>query len=149
MTINIKNLFSYGKRITKMGDFQEVHHIDGLQVSSVSANLYKKEREDLSLFYFPEGANHAVAYTKNSIVSESIINNPKKIGFNAPIEDLLDTSDPKVREFLLDDSQIFDLINKKKIEELSKKKNLSNSESKFIFNFLNIKIFLESAKLNC
>ncbi|MDA7695547.1 asparagine synthase (glutamine-hydrolyzing) [Candidatus Pelagibacter sp.] len=81
-----------------------------------------------------------------SIVSESIINNPKKIGFNAPIEDLLDTSDPKVREFLLDDSQIFDLINKKKIEELSKKKKLSNSESKFIFNFLNIKIFLESAK---
>ena len=73
MTINIKNLFSYGKRITKMGDFQEVHHIDGLQVSSVSANLYKKEREDLSLFYFPKGANHAVAYTKNSVVSESII----------------------------------------------------------------------------
>ena len=72
MTINIKNLFSYGKRITKMGDFQEVHHIDGLQVSSVSANLYKKEREDLSLFYFPKGANHAVAYTKNSVVSESI-----------------------------------------------------------------------------
>ena len=24
------------------------------------------------MFYFPEGANHAVAYTKNSIVSESI-----------------------------------------------------------------------------
>jgi len=72
MTINIKNLFSYSKKISKMGDFQEVHHIEGLQVSSVSANLYKNRREDLSLFYFPEGANHAVAYTKNSIVSESI-----------------------------------------------------------------------------
>jgi len=55
-----------------MRDFQEVHHIAGVQVSSVSANLYKNRREDLSLFYFPEGANHAVAYTKNSIVSESI-----------------------------------------------------------------------------
>ena len=72
MTINIKNLFSYSKKISKMGDFQEVHHIEGLQVSSVSANLYKNRREDLSLFYFPEGANHAVAYTKNSVVSESI-----------------------------------------------------------------------------
>ena len=72
MTINIKNLFGYSKKISKMGDFQEVHHIAGLQVSSVSANLYKNRREDLSLFYFPEGANHAVAYTKNSIVSESI-----------------------------------------------------------------------------
>ena len=55
-----------------MGDFQEVKHIDGLQVSAVSANLYKNGREDLALFYFPEGANYAVAYTKNSIVSESI-----------------------------------------------------------------------------
>ena len=72
MKINIKNLFSYSKKISKMGDFQEVHHIEGLQVSSVSANLYKNRREDLSLFYFPEGANHAVAYTKNSVVSESI-----------------------------------------------------------------------------
>ena len=72
MKINIKNLLSYSKKISKMGDFQEVHHIEGLQVSSVSANLYKNRREDLSLFYFPEGANHAVAYTKNSVVSESI-----------------------------------------------------------------------------
>jgi len=55
-----------------MGDFQEMKHIEGLQVSAVSANLYKTKREDLSLFYFPEGANCAVAYTKNSIVSESI-----------------------------------------------------------------------------
>jgi glutamate N-acetyltransferase/amino-acid N-acetyltransferase len=72
MTINIKNFFSSGKKISKMGDFQELKHIDGLQVSSVSANLYKSRREDLSLFYFPEGANYAVAYTKSSIVSESI-----------------------------------------------------------------------------
>jgi glutamate N-acetyltransferase/amino-acid N-acetyltransferase len=72
MTINIKNFFSSGKKISKMGDFQELKHIDGLQVSAVSANLYKSGREDLSLFYFPEGANYAVAYTKSSIVSESI-----------------------------------------------------------------------------
>jgi glutamate N-acetyltransferase/amino-acid N-acetyltransferase len=73
MTINIKNLFSFNKKLSKMGDFQEVKHIEGLQVSAISANLYKDGREDLSLFYFPDGANYAVAYTKNSIVSESII----------------------------------------------------------------------------
>ena len=72
MKINIKNLFTSNRKISKMGDFQEVKHIDGLQVSAVSANLYKNGREDLALFYFPEGANYAVAYTKNSIVSESI-----------------------------------------------------------------------------
>ena len=69
MTINF---FNRDKKISKMGDFQEVKHIEGLQVSSVSADLYKNGRDDLSLFYFPEGANYAVAYKQNSVVSESI-----------------------------------------------------------------------------
>ena len=72
MTINIKNFLRFGERLSKMGDFQELKHIEGLQVSSVSANLYKNGREDLSLFYFPGGANYAAAYTQSSIVSESI-----------------------------------------------------------------------------
>ena len=59
-------------RISKMGDFQELKHIEGLQVSAISAGLYKNKRDDTALFYFPDGANYAVAYTQNSIVSESI-----------------------------------------------------------------------------
>lgn len=78
-----------------------------------------------------------------SIVPKSIINNPRKIGFNGPIEDLLDINDQTVREFILDDSQIFDMVDKKKISKLITKKKLLNSESKFIFNYLNAKIFLE------
>ena len=77
MTINLKNFLSKDKRLSKMGDFQEMKDIEGLQVSSISADLYKNGRDDLSLFYFPEGANYAVAYTQNSIVSESITWNRK------------------------------------------------------------------------
>ena len=77
MTINLKNFLNPSKKTSKMGDFQELKDIEGLQVSSVSADLYKNGRDDLSLFYFPEGSNYAVAYTKNSIVSESIIWNRK------------------------------------------------------------------------
>ena len=72
MTINLKNFFSSDKSTSKMGDFQELKDIEGLHVSAVSADLYKNGRDDLSLFYFPEGSNYAVAYTQNSIVSESI-----------------------------------------------------------------------------
>ena len=72
MSMDINNLFGSSKKISKMGDFQEIKHIEGLQISSVSADLYKSGREDLSLFYFPHGANYAVAYTQNSVVSESI-----------------------------------------------------------------------------
>ena len=77
MTINLKNFLSRDKKLSKMGDFQELKDIEGLQVSSISADLYKSGRDDLSLFYFPGGANYAVAYTQNSIVSESIIWNRK------------------------------------------------------------------------
>jgi len=72
MTINLKNFLRSGKNLSKMGEFQELKDIQGLQVSSISADLYKNGRDDLALFYFPGGANHAVAYTQNSIVSESI-----------------------------------------------------------------------------
>ena len=72
MTINLKNYLSPNKKTSKMGDFQELKSIEGLNVSAVSADLYKNGRDDLALFYFPEGSNYAAAYTKNSIVSESI-----------------------------------------------------------------------------
>jgi len=72
MTINFKNFLSLNKRTSKMGDFQELKQIQGLQVSAISADLYKNGRDDLALFYFPEGSNYALAYTQNSIVSESI-----------------------------------------------------------------------------
>ena len=72
MTINLKNFFSSSQNASKMGDFQELKDIEGLQVSSVSADLYKNGRDDLSLFYFPDGSNYSVAYTQSSIVSESI-----------------------------------------------------------------------------
>ena len=72
MTINLKNFLSSNKKTSKMGDFQELKDIEGLQVSAVSADLYKNGRDDLAIFYFPEGSNYAVAYTKSSVVSESI-----------------------------------------------------------------------------
>ena len=77
MTINLKNFVNFNKKPSKMGDFQELKQIEGLQISAVSAGLYSNGRDDLSLFYFPEGANYAVAYTQNSIVSESITWNRK------------------------------------------------------------------------
>ncbi|MDA9071424.1 bifunctional glutamate N-acetyltransferase/amino-acid acetyltransferase ArgJ [Candidatus Pelagibacter sp.] len=55
-----------------MNDFQDLNHIDGVSISTVSANLYKTPRDDLVMFYFRDGANHASVYTKSKIVSENI-----------------------------------------------------------------------------
>ena len=72
MTINLKNFLNDKRKLSKMGDFQELKEIDGLEISSVSADLYGNGRDDLSLFYFKEGANYATIHTTSSIVSESI-----------------------------------------------------------------------------
>ena len=72
MTINLKNFLRDKPKLSKMGEFQELEPIDGLEISAVSADLYGTGRDDLSLFYFKDGTNYAAVYTNNSICSESI-----------------------------------------------------------------------------
>ena len=77
MTINLKNFLSDKSKLSKMGEFQDLKPLDGLEVSSISADLYNNGRDDLALFYFREGANYATLTTSNSIVSETISWNEK------------------------------------------------------------------------
>ena len=55
-----------------MGDYQDLDHVDGVAISSISANLYNTPRDDLVMFYFRDGANHASVYTQSKIRSENI-----------------------------------------------------------------------------
>ena len=72
MTINIKNFLNDKTKLSKMGEFQNLKQIEGLEMSSTSADLYGNGRDDLALFYFKDGANYATVNTSSSIVSESI-----------------------------------------------------------------------------
>ena len=72
MPINLENFInSYGLK-SKMQDFQDLDHIDGVSISTICANLYSKPRDDLVMFYFRDGANYASVYTQSKIVSENI-----------------------------------------------------------------------------
>ena len=72
MTINIKNFLNDKSKLSKMGEFQNLKQIDGLEMSSISADLYGDGRDDLALFYFSKGANYATLTTSNTITSEFI-----------------------------------------------------------------------------
>ena len=72
MAINLSNFFNSQNKKSKMGDFQDLEHVDGLSVSTTSANLYNNSRDDLVMFYFREGANYASVYTQSKIISENI-----------------------------------------------------------------------------
>jgi len=72
MGINLTNFLSSKSKSKRMMEFQDLDHIDGLSISTVSANLYNNTRDDLVMFYFRDGANHASLYTQSKIISENI-----------------------------------------------------------------------------
>ncbi len=83
MAINLSNFLISKEDSSKMADFQDLDHLDGLSISVTSANLYNNNRDDLVLFYFRNGAEYASVYTQSKVVSENIKWNksvkPKKI----------------------------------------------------------------------
>jgi asparagine synthase (glutamine-hydrolysing) len=76
-------------------------------------------------------------------VPDVILDNRRKVGFNAPIRAFLDFGDPETRAALLDGSPIYEWVSREAIENLLSQEELPNSESKFLFNVLSCKLFLE------
>ena len=72
MAINLSNFLFSKKDGSRMADFQDLDHLDGLSISVTSANLYNNNRDDLVLFYFRNGAEYASVYTKSKVISENI-----------------------------------------------------------------------------
>ncbi len=73
---------NYQIKSNSIGFYQDLEHLDGVGISSVSANLYKeKKRDEIVIFYFRKGASHASVYTQSNIKSENIkwnLNNTKE-----------------------------------------------------------------------
>ena len=72
MGFNLTNFLSSQSKNKRMKEFQDLDHIEGVSISSVSANLYNDTRDDLVMFYFRDGVNHASVYTQSKILSENI-----------------------------------------------------------------------------
>ncbi|MCH8314854.1 MAG: asparagine synthase (glutamine-hydrolyzing) [Planctomycetes bacterium] len=77
------------------------------------------------------------------IVPDRILDERRKVGFNASINSFIDFTDDEVRSAILDDSPIFEHVRREKIESLLTQNPLPNSKSKFLFYFLSSKMFVE------
>lgn len=77
------------------------------------------------------------------VAPDAVVDSRRKVGFNAPLLDLLNPSDPDTRDELMADSPIFDIVRRDAVEQRMQQTSLPNSESKFLFNVLNTKMFLE------
>jgi asparagine synthase (glutamine-hydrolysing) len=78
-------------------------------------------------------------------VPDALLDNRRKMGFNAPLFDLLDLSDRDVRSYLLDDSPFYDLVSRQAIELLLKQGDPDHHTNLFLFYVLSARIFMENA----
>ena len=47
MDFNISNFIDIRSRKSKIGDFQDLDHIDGVSISTINAGLYQEKIDDL------------------------------------------------------------------------------------------------------
>lgn len=67
----------------------------------------------------------------------------RKVGFNSNLGDVLDEKF-NLTNFLENNKILNNLLNIKKIDSFYKKVKYKNSENKFIFSLINLKIFLDN-----
>jgi len=78
------------------------------------------------------------------ILNEKVRTDRQKKGFNASIHSIVDLSKKENKDYLLADDKVFEFVEKNKIAKLLEHEYpMSNSYSKFLFNFINAKIFLQ------
>ena len=78
------------------------------------------------------------------LLPDALLDNRRKMGFNAPLFDLLDRSDPQVREYLLDRSAIHDLVKRDSLERLLAGADPDHHTNLFLFYVLSARVFLET-----
>lgn len=152
-----KNLFS-NRRLNEL--FHEIVPV-GLSEEDTNSMYYSIENRspfldrDLIEYMFSVDNKFLIkdGYSKNILreIAKGYLNDKvrldrKKIGYNSSISSIIDTNDKALlNEISNSKSEIFEFFDKKKILKIlnSKEKNL-NHTSKFIFSFLNAKIFLDN-----
>ena len=82
--------------------------------------------------------------TAKDYVDYKVLYESKKMGFNCSIDTLINLNSKSTKNFILEKSPLDEFINKKKISTLLNSNFKQNYLSKFLFNIINTKLFLEN-----
>ena len=81
----------------------------------------------------------------NGYLNDQVRLDRRKKGFNASINSIIDLEDPSTLDYILNPtSKLYEILDREKVRLLLSEKNQPNHFSKFIFNLLNARIFLEN-----
>ena len=84
----------------------------------------------------------------NGVLVDKVRMDRRKRGFNASILSFLDPRDSEIRDRLLDEGPIFDIVDRSKLERFLDGEMKDASAAKFLFSFVSSAIFLESDSAN-
>jgi asparagine synthase (glutamine-hydrolysing) len=79
------------------------------------------------------------------LLPNELLDNRRKMGFNAPLFDLLDPESPTVRAYLLDRTPIYDVVRREAVERLLAQRDPDHHTNLFLFYVLSARMFLETA----
>ena len=133
--------------VLKEEDLNAMHHSIENRSPFLDSKLFESAFNMPSAYYVKNGlAKWPLRQLIKGFVPEKIRFNKVKTGFNASIKDILKFNNKNI-DFLMGESEIFDIINQKKFFKIIKNnKQLSGVENNFIFNFLSVKLFLENER---
>ena len=112
----------------------------------LNRNLYKIAQQIPTRLLIQDGLTKApLRQAVKGLVPDLVLDNPRKTGWSAPLSLFLDAHDNSVQEYLLDQSLIYELVQRDKIAAMVQSGSWNESDSKFLFSFLSAKMFLENS----
>lgn len=110
----------------------------------LDTNLFNFAYSIPSRMLIDEGYNKFILRSAmKGILNDKVRLSREKKGFNASINSIFDFSNPRHRDYFLSDSEIFRWFDRDKMAALLRQNEFSNSWKKFLFDFVNARIFLE------
>ena len=133
--------------VLKEDDLNGMYHSIENRSPFLDSNLFRSGLNMPSEFYIKDGlAKWPLRQIIKGIVPDKIRLNERKTGFNASIKDIFNFNKENI-EYLTKDNEIFNIINKDRFKDFIKKnKYFSGVQNNFMFNFLSVKLFLESVE---
>ncbi|MCH8963927.1 MAG: asparagine synthase (glutamine-hydrolyzing) [Planctomycetes bacterium] len=88
-------------------------------------------------------AKYVLREAVKGTLNEQVRTDRRKVGFNASIGSLFDFRSRNVRERILDDGPVYELLDRAKVTSLLDQDQWTNSESKFLFSIVSARLFLD------
>ena len=141
----LNELFHEGTRVILIqDDLNSMQHSIENRSPFLDSKLFEFAYSIPNEFLIQHGyGKYILRESMKGILNDQVRLDKHKKGFNASINSVIDTSNKKDVDFILEDSEVYQLVDKDKITEILKQPSLSNSFSKFLFNFINVKLFLD------